>query len=100
MSSVTSLRYGRYWRASATWIADFPPPVPPARMPYVQIRVPADPAGRVDVAVGPFAEGETIQVESLKYYRGTIARSKAVTFATVRVGAAAPSAAVRHSSTT
>ena len=52
------------------------------------------PAGRVDVAVGPFAEGETIQVESLKYYRGTIARSKAVTFATVRVGAAAPSAAV------
>ena len=52
------------------------------------------PAGRVDVAVGPFAEGETIQVESLKYYRGTIARSKAVTFATVRVGAAAPSTAV------
>ena len=52
------------------------------------------PAGRVDIAVGPFAEGETIQVESLKYYRGTIARSKPVTFATVRVDAAAPSKAV------
>ena len=47
------------------------------------------PAGRVDVAVGPFAEGETIQVESLKYHRGTIARSKGGTFATVRGGAAA-----------
>ena len=51
------------------------------------------PAGRVDIAVGPFAEGETVQVESLKYYRGTIARSKPVTFATVRVGAPAPSTA-------
>ena len=51
------------------------------------------PAGRVDIAVGPFAEGESIRIESLKYYRGTIARAKPVTFATVRVGAAAPSVA-------
>lgn len=52
------------------------------------------PADRVDIAVGPFAEGETIRVESLKYDRMTFAKTKQVTFATVRVGAAAPSKAV------
>ena len=51
------------------------------------------PAGRVDIAVGPFAEGETIRIQSLKYDRGTIARTKELTFATVRVGAAKPSTA-------
>ena len=51
------------------------------------------PAGRVDIAVGPFVEGETIFVEALKYERGTIARAKTVTFATVQVGSPAPSTA-------
>jgi FtsP/CotA-like multicopper oxidase with cupredoxin domain len=52
------------------------------------------PADRVDVAVGPFAEGETIHVESLPYDRRAIARPKRALFATVRVGAAAPSRAM------
>ena len=51
------------------------------------------PADRVEIAVGPFAEGESIVVESLAYDRRAIARPKAVRFATVRVGAAQPSRA-------
>ena len=51
------------------------------------------PSDRVDVAVGPFAEGDTIRVESLKYDRRTIARARVELFATVRVGPAAPSRA-------
>jgi FtsP/CotA-like multicopper oxidase with cupredoxin domain len=52
------------------------------------------PADRVDIAVGPFAEGETIAVEALKYDRMTVLRAKNERFATVRVGPAAPSDAV------
>jgi FtsP/CotA-like multicopper oxidase with cupredoxin domain len=52
------------------------------------------PADRVDLAVGPFSEGETLSIESLKYDRMTVARSKVDRFATLRVGAAAPSRAV------
>ena len=52
------------------------------------------PADRVDLAVGPFDEGETLSIESLKYDRMTVARSKVDLFATLRVGAAAPSRAV------
>ncbi|HEU4628576.1 MAG TPA: multicopper oxidase family protein, partial [Gemmatimonadaceae bacterium] len=52
------------------------------------------PADRVDLAVGPFAEGETVQIESLRYDRRTVARSKVARFATVRVGSAMPSRAV------
>jgi FtsP/CotA-like multicopper oxidase with cupredoxin domain len=52
------------------------------------------PADRVDLAVGPFAEGETLQIESLRYDRMTVARSKVERFATLRVGPAAPSRAV------
>ena len=52
------------------------------------------PADRVDLAVGPFEEGETLSIESLKYDRMTVARSKVDLFATLRVGAAAPSRAV------
>ncbi|HEX6598050.1 MAG TPA: multicopper oxidase family protein [Gemmatimonadaceae bacterium] len=51
------------------------------------------PSDRVDIAVGPFAAGETIHIESLPYDRKTIARSRNDLFATVRVGAAAPSTA-------
>jgi FtsP/CotA-like multicopper oxidase with cupredoxin domain len=52
------------------------------------------PADRVDIAVGPFTEGDTIAVEALKYNRITVARAKNELFATVRVGPAAPSQAV------
>jgi FtsP/CotA-like multicopper oxidase with cupredoxin domain len=51
------------------------------------------PADRVDVAVGPFAEGDVVAVESLKYSRGSFARPKRTPFATVRVGRSAPSRA-------
>ena len=52
------------------------------------------PADRVDIAVGPFTEGETIAVDALKYNRMTVARAKNESFATVRVGPPAPSRAV------
>ena len=52
------------------------------------------PADRADIAVGPFAEGETIAVEALKYDRTTVLRAKNERFATVRVGPGAPSRAV------
>jgi FtsP/CotA-like multicopper oxidase with cupredoxin domain len=52
------------------------------------------PGDRVDVAVGPFAEGETVRVESLPYNRRTFKRSRTELFATVRVGEVRPSRAV------
>jgi FtsP/CotA-like multicopper oxidase with cupredoxin domain len=51
-------------------------------------------ADRVEIAVGPFAEGETITIESLPFDRGSFkSHRKAERFATVRVGARAPSVA-------
>lgn len=48
------------------------------------------PSDRIDVAVGPFAAGETILVESLVHHRGTFggkfARRKPEKLATLRVG--------------
>ena len=56
------------------------------------------PADRVEIAVGPFAEGETLRIESLPYNRMTVARARREPFATLRVGPAAPSrAAIRES---
>ncbi|HET7456631.1 MAG TPA: multicopper oxidase family protein [Gemmatimonadaceae bacterium] len=52
------------------------------------------PGDRLDVAVGPFAEGETLQIEALPYDRRSMQRVKAHHFATIRVGPAAPSRAV------
>jgi FtsP/CotA-like multicopper oxidase with cupredoxin domain len=52
------------------------------------------PADRVDLAVGPFAEGETLRIDSLRYYRGKFAIPKRERFATLHVGPAAPSHAV------
>ena len=52
------------------------------------------PADRVDIAVGPFSEGEMIAVEALKYNRMTVARARNDLFATARVGPPAPSSAV------
>jgi FtsP/CotA-like multicopper oxidase with cupredoxin domain len=51
-------------------------------------------ADRVEIAVGPFAEGEVLEVESLAYNRRSIAWPKTERFATIRVGPAAPSRAV------
>jgi FtsP/CotA-like multicopper oxidase with cupredoxin domain len=50
------------------------------------------PGERVDLAVGPFAEGEVLEIESLPYDRGKGERPPE-RFATLRVGAAAPSRA-------
>jgi FtsP/CotA-like multicopper oxidase with cupredoxin domain len=51
------------------------------------------PGERVDLAVGPFAEGEELAIEALEYDRGK-GESAAERFATLRVGSAAPSHAV------
>jgi FtsP/CotA-like multicopper oxidase with cupredoxin domain len=51
------------------------------------------PADRVELAVGPFAEGETLTIESLAYDRRSMAKAKTERFATLRVGPAAPSSA-------
>jgi FtsP/CotA-like multicopper oxidase with cupredoxin domain len=63
--------------------------------PFTTTEVLLVPADRVDLAVGPFAEGETLQVESLGYSRGKLGLGtpKRETFATLRVGPAAPSRA-------
>ena len=44
------------------------------------------PGERVDIAAGPFEEGETILLESLRYSRSTFLRPKRQQFATVKVG--------------
>jgi FtsP/CotA-like multicopper oxidase with cupredoxin domain len=49
-------------------------------------------ANRTEIVVGPFAEGETLQIESLPFNRGAFkTHRKPQRFATVLVGAAAPS---------
>ena len=50
------------------------------------------PADRVELAVGPFTEGEVLSIDALRYDRKTIAKARNEHFATLRVGpAAAPS---------
>lgn len=51
------------------------------------------PAVRADLAVGPFSEGETLSVDSLRYYRGSFGIPRRERFATLRIGEAAPSRA-------
>ena len=52
------------------------------------------PADRVELAVGPFAEGEIHRVETLPFKRGSFkAHKKPEVFATLRVGPKAPSKA-------
>jgi FtsP/CotA-like multicopper oxidase with cupredoxin domain len=48
------------------------------------------PGDRVELAVGPFAEGEELEIEALPYDRGR-GEPRRDRFATLRVGAAAPS---------
>lgn len=51
-------------------------------------------ANRVEIAVGPFAEGETLRLETLPFDRGSFKKHrKAEPFATLEVGAALPSRA-------
>jgi FtsP/CotA-like multicopper oxidase with cupredoxin domain len=50
------------------------------------------PADRVELAVGPFSEGETLTVESLRYDRGMV-KDEGGRYTTVRVGSPAPSRA-------
>ena len=52
------------------------------------------PADRVELAVGPFAEGEILRVEALPFKRGSFkTHKKPELFATLRVGSSAPSTA-------
>jgi FtsP/CotA-like multicopper oxidase with cupredoxin domain len=51
------------------------------------------PGERVDILAGPFAEGETFQVQSLPYNRTTMVKTKRSSFATVKVGSKKPSVA-------
>ena len=51
------------------------------------------PGERMDLAVGPFTEGETFAIESLPYNRVTFLKAKRETFATVTVGENKPSIA-------
>jgi FtsP/CotA-like multicopper oxidase with cupredoxin domain len=44
------------------------------------------PGERIDVAAGPFEEGETFSIESLRYNRSTFLRAKRQKFATIKVG--------------
>jgi FtsP/CotA-like multicopper oxidase with cupredoxin domain len=50
------------------------------------------PGERIDLAVGPFSEGEVLEIEALPYDRGR-GEPRRERFATLRVGAAAPSTA-------
>ncbi|MDQ3283684.1 MAG: multicopper oxidase family protein, partial [Acidobacteriota bacterium] len=50
-------------------------------------------ADRIDVLVGPFKEGETLSIDSLRYFRSTMRRRGDETFGTLTVGAAKPSRA-------
>lgn len=62
----------------------------PAPVTTTEVLLP--PAQRADLAVGPFAEGEVLAVESLPYDRG-MPKDPGGRYATVHVGAPAPSRA-------
>ena len=51
------------------------------------------PADRVELLVGPFVEGQTLTIESLRYLRSTMKMRGAERFGTLKVGAAQPSRA-------
>jgi FtsP/CotA-like multicopper oxidase with cupredoxin domain len=64
----------------------------PSPFPATEVLIPA--ADRAEIAVGPFAEGDTLRLETLPFNRGSFKKhNQPETFATVRVGAAAPSKA-------
>ncbi len=61
--------------------------------PVTMTEVLVAPADRVDVAVGPFEEGEEVAIEALPYNQGSVARPRRFRYGMVRVGAFAPSRA-------
>jgi FtsP/CotA-like multicopper oxidase with cupredoxin domain len=64
----------------------------PSPVTVTEVLLPA--AGRTEIAVGPFAAGETLRIETLPFNRGSFkTHKKPELFATVRVGATAPSRA-------
>jgi FtsP/CotA-like multicopper oxidase with cupredoxin domain len=60
--------------------------------PHEATEVLVTPGDRFDLAVGPFAEGELLEIQALPYDRGK-GESQLESFAKLRVGAAAPSRA-------
>ena len=62
--------------------------------PFETDRVLIVPGERMDILVGPFAEGEAFALESLPYNRRTFVKTRRERFATVTVGTAKPSVAV------
>jgi FtsP/CotA-like multicopper oxidase with cupredoxin domain len=51
------------------------------------------PGERLDIAIGPFTEGETFAIESLAYNRTTFLKAKRETFATIKVEESKPTKA-------
>src|SRR5690242_4883242 len=64
------------------------------RAPVAMTEVLLAPADRVELAVGPFSEGDCLAIQTLSYNRKTIARPKTLELATLRVGPNQPSRAV------
>ena len=62
--------------------------------PYTTDEILLAPADRVELAVGPFEEGELMAIDSRRYYRGAFALPRREHFASLRVGPGAPSHAV------
>lgn len=61
--------------------------------PFTASEVLLAPADRVDLAVGPFDEGGSLEIESGRYNRGAFGIPRRERFATLRVGPRAPSRA-------
>ena len=61
--------------------------------PYRTSEVLLAPSDRIELAVGPFEEGQTLAIQSLPYWRMTIVRRKTENFATLKVGPAKASVA-------
>ena len=61
--------------------------------PFTTTEVLLAPADRVDLAVGPFEEGASLEIDSLKYNRGAFGIPRRERFATLRVGPRAPTGA-------
>jgi FtsP/CotA-like multicopper oxidase with cupredoxin domain len=51
------------------------------------------PGDRIDLAVGPFEEGQTLSIDAVAHRRGTVKRQRTERFASLRVGPARQSAA-------
>jgi FtsP/CotA-like multicopper oxidase with cupredoxin domain len=61
--------------------------------PRIATEVLITPGERVEISVGPFAEGETFSIESLAYNRVTFLKPKRETFAKVKIGESKPTIA-------